>query len=182
MSSQDYDDSFDSILADLVDIPVTTSETSSITSTNSTNTAKKSNLVSNTTGSNNVQQKSSSSAHSNNVTIIKKQPAIQSNTIAVNSKQRGNPILKSITNVPWEFCDDIIPDYIVGATACILYLSLKYHNLNPDYINNRLKELGKMYELRILLVQVDTKVIYNFPFYYLYKCLLKFSQLILNII
>lgn len=70
----------------------------------------------------------------------------------------GNPILKSITNVPWEFDDSIIPDYVVGKTAGILFLSLRYHSLNPDYIHNRLKELGKRFELRILLVQVDTKV------------------------
>lgn len=80
-----------------------------------------------------------------------------SNSILVNPKQRGNPLLKSITNVTWEF-EDIVPDYVVGRTACILFLSLKYHNLNPDYIHNRLKLLGKMFELRVLLVQVDTKV------------------------
>lgn len=70
----------------------------------------------------------------------------------------GNPILKSITNVPWEFDDSIIPDYVVGKTAGILFLSLRYHSLNPDYIHNRLKELGKRFELRVLLVQVDNKV------------------------
>lgn len=80
-----------------------------------------------------------------------------SHAILVNPKQRGNPLLKSITNAVWEF-EDIVPDYVVGRTACILFLSLKYHNLNPDYIHNRLKSLGKMFELRVLLVQVDTKV------------------------
>lgn len=81
--------------------------------------------------------------------------------ILVHTKQRGNPILKSIQNVPLEFRSDIIPDYIVGRTTCILFLSLKYHNLNPDYICQRLKELGKHYELRVLLVQVDTPEPHN---------------------
>uniref|UniRef100_A0A1I8MQQ3 DNA excision repair protein ERCC-1 n=1 Tax=Musca domestica TaxID=7370 RepID=A0A1I8MQQ3_MUSDO len=76
--------------------------------------------------------------------------------ILVHPKQRGNPILKSILNCPLEFRDDILPDYVVGRTTCVLYLSLKYHQLNPDYICQRLKELGKLYELRVLLVQVDT--------------------------
>ncbi|XP_052749186.1 DNA excision repair protein ERCC-1 isoform X2 [Galleria mellonella] len=76
--------------------------------------------------------------------------------VLVNQKQRGNPLLKFITSVPWEY-DDIIPDYEVGKTICLLFLSLRYHNLNPDYIHNRLKELGKKYELRVLLVQVDLK-------------------------
>ena len=74
-------------------------------------------------------------------------------SLLVNPKQRGNPILRSITNVPWEY-EDIVPDYQMGATSCALFLSLRYHNLNPDYIHERLKLLGKNFELRVLLVQV----------------------------
>lgn len=80
-----------------------------------------------------------------------------SNAIQVNPKQRGNPILKSITNIPWEFNDQIVPDFVVGKVACILFLSIRYHNLKPDYIHERLKLLGKGYELRVLLVHVDIK-------------------------
>ncbi|XP_072939898.1 DNA excision repair protein ERCC-1 [Epargyreus clarus] len=76
--------------------------------------------------------------------------------VLVSQKQRGNPVLKYITSVPWEY-DDIIPDFEVGKTICLLFLSVRYHNLDPDYINNRLKELGKKYDLRVLLVQVDLK-------------------------
>lgn len=65
-------------------------------------------------------------------------------------------MLKSVTNVPWEY-DDIVPDYQMGINSCALFLSLRYHNLNPNYIHERLKLLGKMYELRVLLVQVDIK-------------------------
>lgn len=68
--------------------------------------------------------------------------------------QRGNPLLKFITGVAWEY-DDILPDYEIGKTIGILFLSVRYYNTNPDYINNRLKELGKKYELRVLLVQVN---------------------------
>ena len=32
---------------------------------------------------------------------------------------------------------------------------MRYHHLNPNYIHNRLKDLGHHYELRVLLVQVD---------------------------
>ncbi|KAL5277808.1 ERCC1 family protein [Megaselia abdita] len=76
--------------------------------------------------------------------------------VLVNPKQRLNPALRHVHNVPMEFCDSIIPDFVVGRTSCILYLSLKYHALNPDYIFNRLRILGKQYELRVLLVVVDT--------------------------
>lgn len=33
--------------------------------------------------------------------------------------------------------------------------SIRYHNFNPEYIHERLKQLGNRYEVRILLVQVD---------------------------
>lgn len=46
----------------------------------------------------------------------------------------------------------------MGKTTCALFLSLKYHNLKPDYIHERLKLLGKSYELRVLLVLVDMQV------------------------
>lgn len=105
---------------------------------------------------------STSDATKPNVSTSTLPPAVRTaarnNCILVNPKQRGNPILKSITNVPWEFEDGILADYVVGLTAGILFLSLRYHQLNPDYIHGRLKDLGKRYELRILLVLVDTKV------------------------
>lgn len=76
--------------------------------------------------------------------------------LLVNPKQRGNPMLKAIHNVTWEFAD-IVPDYQMGQLSCALFLSLCYHNLNPDYIHERLKQLGQTYQLRVLLILVDTK-------------------------
>ncbi len=35
--------------------------------------------------------------------------------------QRGNPVLKFVRNVPWEF-GDIVADYELGQTACALFL------------------------------------------------------------
>jgi len=77
--------------------------------------------------------------------------------IKVSSRQRGNPVLKSIRSVPWEFDDKIIPDYVIGQRACAIFLSVRYHLLNPNYIHDRLKEIGSGYELRVLLTQVDVK-------------------------
>jgi len=64
--------------------------------------------------------------------------------------------LKHVNNVAYEY-GDIAADYQVGSTSCVLYLSLRYHNLNPDYIQKRLDDLRNMYELRVLLAQVDVK-------------------------
>lgn len=93
-------------------------------------------------------------------------PAVEkpkiSGGILVSARQRGNPILKFVRSVTWEFTDSIVPDYVIGQNSCALYLSLKYHTLNPNYIHERLNQLGtKAYVLRVLLVQVE----YNLHFF-----------------
>jgi DNA repair protein Rad10 len=38
--------------------------------------------------------------------------------------QKGNPVLKHIRCVPWEYAD-IVPDYQMGQTCCALFLRLQ---------------------------------------------------------
>uniref|UniRef100_A0A8D3AC68 ERCC1-like central domain-containing protein n=1 Tax=Scophthalmus maximus TaxID=52904 RepID=A0A8D3AC68_SCOMX len=83
-------------------------------------------------------------------------PVGSGSSIVVSPRQRGNPILKFVRSVPWEFAE-VVPDYVLGHTTCALFLSLRYHNLNPNYIHDRLKQLGQTFTLRVLLVQVDVK-------------------------
>ncbi|XP_070694262.1 DNA excision repair protein ERCC-1 isoform X2 [Pempheris klunzingeri] len=83
-------------------------------------------------------------------------PAGSGSSIIVSPRQRGNPILKFVRSVPWEF-GEVVPDYVLGQTTCALFLSLRYHNLNPNYIHDRLKQLGQNFVLRVLLLQVDVK-------------------------
>lgn len=51
------------------------------------------------------------------------------NTILVHPSQRKNPILRSIKGVGYEMAD-IVPDFQVGLTTCILYLRY-VHDLIP---------------------------------------------------
>lgn len=74
--------------------------------------------------------------------------------ILVSVRQKGNPILNFVKSLPWEY-SDIPCDYVLGATTCALFLSLKYHRLHPEYIYSRIRQLGKLYNLRILLTMVD---------------------------
>lgn len=142
----DFDDSFDDVLANM-EIPETPKETKSPApiqpSVSALDAAPVITAIAPSTAPQTVASDSNRPKYSNSV--------------QVNPKQRGNPILKAITNIPWEFNDKIIPDYVVGKTACVLFLSVRYHNLKPDYIHERLKQLGKNYELRVLLVHVDIK-------------------------
>lgn len=75
-------------------------------------------------------------------------------SILVSPRQKGNPILNGVKSVAWEY-SDIPADYVVGATTCALFLSLKYHRLHPEYIYNRIRDLKGQYSLRILLTMVD---------------------------
>jgi DNA excision repair protein ERCC-1 len=74
--------------------------------------------------------------------------------ILVSTRQKGNPILNHVRSLPWEY-SDTPADYVLGATTCALFLSLKYHRLHPEYVYSRIRALGKMYNLRILLTMVD---------------------------
>lgn len=82
--------------------------------------------------------------------------------IIVNPCQRGNPLLQHVRNVPWQYADKdsgMAPDYVMSATSCCLFLSLRYHALRPNYIYERVQNLRKsgQYTLRILLGLVDVK-------------------------
>ena len=46
-------------------------------------------------------------------------------TIFALHRQKGNPILKFIRNVPVEFVNDIAPDYILSEATCALFLSIR---------------------------------------------------------
>ncbi|KAK6454112.1 restriction endonuclease type II-like protein [Scheffersomyces xylosifermentans] len=86
--------------------------------------------------------------------------------ILVNKSQTGNPLLKDslMKTTSWKFDTSILSDYYINSQLQILFLSLKYHKLRPEYIWQRLKKLNKGSTvsvsrndrvLRILLAVVD---------------------------
>uniref|UniRef100_A0A7R9WTG4 ERCC1-like central domain-containing protein n=1 Tax=Craspedostauros australis TaxID=1486917 RepID=A0A7R9WTG4_9STRA len=81
---------------------------------------------------------------------------LQPHVLYVSTKQRGNGVLQHIRNVPYAFTK-MVPDFIMSTTQCALFLSVKYHQLYPNYIHRRLGELKSDFMLRILLVLVDVE-------------------------
>ncbi|EGW35316.1 uncharacterized protein SPAPADRAFT_58541 [Spathaspora passalidarum NRRL Y-27907] len=88
--------------------------------------------------------------------------------ILVSKSQTGNPLLKEsmMKLTPWKFDSTILSDYYISPTFQILFLSLKYYKIKPEYIWTRLKKWNKGTSvvasqrindraLRILLVVVD---------------------------
>merc|ERR1712154_370497 len=78
-----------------------------------------------------------------------------STQIEVSPRQKGNNLLKYITNVHWRFNNDIIPDYIMSNKICGLYLSLRYHKINRAYIHGRISALRSKFMCRILVLHLD---------------------------
>nr|ODN90596.1 DNA excision repair protein ERCC-1 [Cryptococcus depauperatus CBS 7841] len=79
-------------------------------------------------------------------------PAAGKHSIIYNS--RRNPVLACIRNVSIEI-GDIPADYQVGTHNGVLFLSVKYHRLHPEYIHQRIEKMKNMYHLRIILVLCD---------------------------
>ena len=53
--------------------------------------------------------------------------------ILVSERQRGNPLLEHIRNVPWRYATTPqTPDYILGDRNCALFISVRYHLLKPQ--------------------------------------------------
>ena len=51
----------------------------------------------------------------------------------VSKSQNGNPLLRHIRNVRWQFAD-VVPDFVLNSEACVLFISLRYHLLHPTYL------------------------------------------------
>lgn len=73
--------------------------------------------------------------------------------LLINPRQLQNPLLRHIRHVRTEV-NNIVADFSCGPTTHVLYISLQYHNLHPEYIYARVRQLPKA-RLRILLVLTD---------------------------
>lgn len=78
----------------------------------------------------------------------------------------GNPLIKFIRNVPYEFSivcnllfyytlhisffviEDLKPDFECSTDTGVLFLSMRYHKLHPAYIETRVSDLSK-YNLKV---------------------------------
>lgn len=60
--------------------------------------------------------------------------------------------------VAWRYAD-IEPDFIVGAAAAAIYISVQYHLLHPTYLKSRLVSLDGKFRVRILLVHVVRRAV-----------------------
>ena len=79
--------------------------------------------------------------------------------MAVSPCQKGNPVLAHIKNVTWAYAPGLSVDFAPFAGAAVLWLSLRYHALNPAYLLKRMKEVRADAGARIKVVLVLTDVV-----------------------
>jgi DNA repair protein Rad10 len=81
------------------------------------------------------------------------------NLVQVSQRQQGNPVLRHLRGVRWAFAD-IVPDYLCGSSTAVLFLSLRYHLLQPEYVLHRLAAVQRAYRLMVLLLLVDAEEVW----------------------
>jgi DNA excision repair protein ERCC-1 len=60
-----------------------------------------------------------------------------------------------IKSVKMIYKDEMNPDFIIGKYCCVLFISLKFHSLKKDYLKERIKQLGNLFSLRVVLCKID---------------------------
>eukprot|EP01134_Creolimax_fragrantissima_P004435 CFRG4435T1 len=85
---------------------------------------------------------------------------VNPNSITINQRQKGNPILKHIRNIAYEY-GDCLPDYHINPNVAIMYLSMRFHLYRSNYIGAAVRSLGRTYPLRVLLVHLDVDQYHN---------------------
>ena len=80
----------------------------------------------------------------------------------VNPCQKANKVLKYMKTVPWQISvysnnnSSNYPDYIINTDIAVLFLSVRYHLLQPDYIIQRIRSItSASFKCRLLLCLVD---------------------------
>lgn len=78
------------------------------------------------------------------------------NEVLVHPCQEQNPLLNHLKKISWQFNSEIIPDFLINECIAILYLSLKFHQFNEDYIHSRLRTIPKNYFMKVLILNHDS--------------------------
>mmetsp|Transcript_16298 Transcript_16298/g.37616 ORF Transcript_16298/g.37616 Transcript_16298/m.37616 type:complete len:231 (-) Transcript_16298:21-713(-) len=82
-------------------------------------------------------------------------------TILAASRQQGNPMLEYVRATLVEYLPELTPDYLVTPDTGVLFISLRFHRLHPEYLQQRIKGMeaasssGSRYRVKVLLCRVD---------------------------
>lgn len=84
-------------------------------------------------------------------------------TIVSSLRQKPNKLNEFVKDMRIVYAP-IVPDYLLSPTNCLLFISLAYHRLHPDYIKFRIQTIRNHYRVRTLLCLVDLEDFGKFAF------------------
>ena len=77
--------------------------------------------------------------------------------ITISERQRGNPFIELLVGPQIEWTKDDASDFSIGSDIGVLFLSIKFHRKNPNYIADRCKHFVGSFRSRVLLLLVDVE-------------------------
>lgn len=79
-------------------------------------------------------------------------------SLVIAERQRKNPVVQHLREVTRVWAD-ILPDFLVGPSTGVVYISLHHHRLHhakeDSYLWNRLDQVWKHYKVTIVLCLID---------------------------
>ncbi|CAJ1348657.1 unnamed protein product [Effrenium voratum] len=84
--------------------------------------------------------------------------ARSSQAIVARTRQQANPVLSCIRSTLVEFVadDTLSADFLAGPDTAVLFISLRFQRVHPEYLDRRIQGLGE-WRNRILLCRVDVE-------------------------
>jgi len=85
-------------------------------------------------------------------------PIVNWSCLQVHPDQSQNPILNHLSETPYQLNADIGVDFAPSADVGILFISLKYHNYRPKYVEDKIASVPRSkYRVLVLLLSVDSE-------------------------
>ena len=77
--------------------------------------------------------------------------------LTISNRQKQNALIKLLKPIKTEWSDTTTADYSISNKAAVLFLTVTYHRTYPEYIFERIKALKGSFDLRILLLLVNSE-------------------------
>jgi DNA excision repair protein ERCC-1 len=75
--------------------------------------------------------------------------------LTISKRQEKNPLIPLLSVAQSEWSDTTVADYSIGRDIAVLFLTLKYHRLHPEYLSTRIRDFRGSFPVRILLFLIN---------------------------
>jgi DNA excision repair protein ERCC-1 len=75
--------------------------------------------------------------------------------LTISKRQEKNPLIPLLSVAEIEWSETTVADYSIGRDVAVLFLTLKYHRLHPEYLTNRIRDFRGGFPVRLLLFLVN---------------------------